>query len=68
MKDPQITQITQISFSDRILPPEQRSFRQAALPSFIFVWVRREAEKRNLRNLRILILVFEGVLNKERKT
>jgi len=71
MKDPQITQITQISFSDRILPPEQRSFRQAAVPSFIFVWVRREAEKRNLRNLRnlrILILVFEGVLNKERKT
>jgi hypothetical protein len=54
-----------------IIAPEQRSFRQAAVPSFIFVWVRREAEKRNLRNLcnlRILILVFEGVLNKERKT
>ena len=34
-------------------------------------WVRPEAIKRNLRNLcnlRILILVFEGVLNRGRKT
>ena len=39
--------------------------------SFILVLGRQEAEKRNLRNLcnlRILISVFEGVLNKERKT
>jgi hypothetical protein len=71
MKDPQITQITQISFGDRLLPPEQKMVSPSGSASSFWFWVRPEAEKRNLRNLcnrRILILVFEGVLNKERKT